>query len=191
MLCLKVTSQPQWINEAKNNLKQVLIDHAHSEKKAAMNAITLLNRYPERNNMVEKMLALAQEELVHFSSVMYYIKKFRFTLVRDDGDLYAQKLHGLIRKLEPFRLLDSLLVAALIEARSCERFSILSKAVEDNELKLFYKSLLASEAGHYLTFYDMACEYFNENEVKCRFDWMCNREAKIILELGSDPTIHG
>lgn len=191
MLCLKIPSQPQWVEVAKTNLEKVLIDHAHCEKKAAINAIALLNRYPDKSGLVQEMIELAQEELEHFALVNDYIVKRGFVLKRDEGDRYAQRLHELIRKQEPYRMLDSLLVAAIIEARSCERFSILSEAVPDEELRGFYKSLLASEAGHYRIFCEIAEQHFDEKEVRQRLDEMCEKEAEIILSLESNPTVHG
>ncbi len=191
MLCLKVPSQPSWIDAAQMNIDRVLLDHAHCEKKAAVNAMALVSRYPERDTLVRAMIELAQEEMEHFQMVYEYIRKRGKELERDPGDPYAQALHQLIRKNEPGRLLDMLLVAALIEARSCERFTILSKAVPDEELRSFYRSLLASEAGHYRTFYDIACEYYPEKEVRQRLDELTDREAEIIQTLPSEPMMHG
>ncbi len=191
MLCLKIPSQPAWIEVAKNDLRRVLLDHAHCEKKAATNAISLVNRYPGRVTLVRKMIDLAREEMEHFEQVHEVIVARGYELERDPGDAYAQALHKEVRKQEPERMLDLLLVAALIEARSCERFSLLSKHVADDELKTFYASLLASEAGHYRTFFDIAREYFPEPDVRRRLDELATREAEIILSLESDPTMHG
>jgi tRNA-(ms[2]io[6]A)-hydroxylase len=191
MLCLKISSQPSWIEVAKNDLPRVLIDHAHCEKKAAANALSLINRYPDRDMLVTCMIDLAREEMEHFAQVYAVIAERGLTLERDPGDAYAQALHREVRKSEPHRMLDLLLVAALIEARSCERFSLLSKNVPDEELRTFYASLLASEAGHYRTFFDIAREYFPEAEVRRRLEELSTREAEIVLALASDPTMHG
>jgi tRNA-(ms[2]io[6]A)-hydroxylase len=112
-------------------------------------------------------------------------------LGRDPGDPYVQNLHREARQNEPGRMLDLLLIAALVEARSCERFSMLSQHIPDPDLQAFYHSLLASEAGHYRTFYDIACEYYPESEVRDRLEGLATREAEIVLSLGSMPTMHG
>lgn len=191
MLCLKVPSQESWIEAARNDLDTVLLDHAHCEKKAAVNAMALVSRYPERETLVREMIALAREEMEHFAMVYEFIKRRGGELRRDPGDRYAQALHKEVRPHEPTRMLDLLLVAALIEARSCERFSILSREVRDEELRAFYSSLLASEAGHYRTFCDIAREYFPEDEVRARLDALTEREAEIVLSLSSEPMMHG
>ena len=191
MLCLKAPSQPSWIDAARNDLDRVLLDHAHCEKKAAINAMSLVSRYPERDLLVREMIALAKEEMEHFELVYEYIRRRGTRLEHDPGDPYAKSLHAEVRKGEPGRMMDLLLVAALIEARSCERFSILSKHVPDEELREFYSSLLASEAGHYRMFYDIACEYYPEAEVRARLDELSTREAEIVIGLESSPTMHG
>ncbi len=191
MLCLKITSQPSWVENARNDLDRVLLDHAHCEKKAAVNAMALVSRYPGRDTLVREMIALAKEEMEHFGMVYDIIRERGGTLGRDPGDPYVQALHREVRMNEPERMLDLLLVGALIEARSCERFSMLSKHVPDADLREFYVSLLASEAGHYRTFYDIACEYYPEVEVRARLDDLSTREAEIVLGLASEPTMHG
>jgi len=191
MLCLKITSQPSWVENARNDLDRVLLDHAHCEKKAAVNAMALVSRYPGCDTLVREMIALAKEEMEHFGMVYDIIRERGGTLGRDPGDPYVQALHREVRMNEPERMLDLLLVGALIEARSCERFSMLSKHVPDAALREFYVSLLASEAGHYRTFYDIACEYYPEADVRARLDALSTREAEIVLGLASEPTMHG
>jgi len=191
MLCLKTPSHPGWVERALDDLDRVLIDHAHCEKKAASNAMSMLHRYPGRARLVREMIALAQEEMDHFGLVFERLQARGVELTRDPGDPYVQALHAEVRSNDPERLMDQLLVAALVEARSCERFSLLSKHVPDADLREFYHSLLASEAGHYRTFYDIACEYFPEAEVRERLDTLSTREAEIVLALASDPTMHG
>ncbi len=191
MLCLKVDSQPSWIDRAVTDVDGLLADHAHCEKKAAVNAMSMLNRYPDRDRLVREMIALAQEEMEHFERVYSYIVGRGGRLPRDPGDPYVQMLHKEIRSSEPSRLLDSLLIAALVEARSCERFSILASRMEDEGLRSFYAELLASEAGHYRTFYDIACEYFDEGDVRARLEELATREGEIVLNLQSNPTMHG
>lgn len=191
MLCLKVPSQPSWIQAAQADLDRVLLDHAHCEKKAAVNAMALVSRYPGREMLVRSMIALAKEEMEHFEMVYDFIRRRGGELGRDPGDPYVQALHKEARQNEPERMMDLLLVAALVEARSCERFSVLSKHVPDEELRAFYASLLASEAGHYRMFYDIACEYYPEADVRARLDALSRREAEIVMGLASEPTMHG
>jgi tRNA-(ms[2]io[6]A)-hydroxylase len=191
MLCLKVPSQQSWIDAAGSDLDRVLLDHAHCEKKAAVNAMALVSRYPGCDTLVREMIALAKEEMEHFGMVYDIIRERGGVLGRDPGDPYVQALHREARMNEPARMLDLLLIGALIEARSCERFSMLSKHVPDLDLRSFYASLLASEAGHYRTFYDIACEYYPEAEVRARLDALATREAEIVLGLASEPTMHG
>jgi len=191
MLCLTVPSQPSWIERVRLDLDGLLADHAHCEKKAAVNAMSMVNRYPDKVRLVHEMIALAKEEMEHFERVYSYIVDRGCVLPRDHGDPYVQALHREIRTSEPARLLDSLLVAALVEARSCERFSILSQHVEDTGLRAFYAELLASEAGHYRTFVDIAREYFSEADVRDRLAELARREGEVVMELQSVPTMHG
>lgn len=191
MLCLKTPSKADWIDSAQVDLQRIMVDHAHCEKKAASNAMSLINRYPDRDRLVRAMFDLVDEEMEHFRMVYDMIVERGGQLERDPGDAYAQALHKLIRKNEPERLLDRLLVAALIEARSCERFRILSEHVPDAELSEFYRSLLASEAGHYRIFCDIAREYFDDAAVRTRLDELADAEAEIVRSLPSEPMMHG
>jgi tRNA-(ms[2]io[6]A)-hydroxylase len=191
MLCLKVPSQPSWIAVASSDLERVLLDHAHCEKKAAVNAMSFVSRYPGHELLVRRMIDLAQEEMEHFGAVYEFIRKRGIDLERDPGDPYVQALHKEARQNEPGRMLDLLLIAALVEARSCERFSILSKHVPDAELREFYESLLASEAGHYRMFFDIAREYYPESEVRDRLDELATRDAEIVLTLHNEASMHG
>lgn len=191
MLCLKVPSQAAWVQAAQSDLDKVLLDHAHCEKKAAVNAMALISRYPGREMLVREMIALAKEEMEHFGMVYEFIKARGGELGRDPGDPYVQALHKLARPNEPERMLDLLLIAALVEARSCERFSMLSHHVPDTELRSFYASLLASEAGHYRMFFDIAREYFPEQDVRDRLEELATREAEIVMTLASEPSMHG
>ena len=191
MLCLKSPSRPRWIESAQVDLMKIMVDHAHCEKKAAANGMALINRYPDRDRLVRAMFDLVDEEMEHFRYVYDMIIERGGVLTRDRGDAYAQALHRLIRKNEPERMLDHLLVAALIEARSCERFRILSEHIPDAELAEFYRSLLASEAGHYRIFCDIAREYFPEETVRLRLDQLATAEADIVSGLSDEPMMHG
>jgi tRNA-(ms[2]io[6]A)-hydroxylase len=191
MLGLQNATSEQWIEAANKDYASVLCDHAHCEKKAATMAISLLNRYPEKLELVEKMAELAEEEMGHFRLVLKEMSARGIGLTRDPGDSYAQQLHQNIRAQEPFRLLDMLIVCSLIEARSCERFQLLSKSVEDEGLRAFYRSLLESEARHRTVFLSLARLYFPHDSVSKRLDELEAAEAAIVSSLQSQPLMHG
>ncbi len=191
MLGLHNTTSDEWIEAANRDSASVLCDHAHCEKKAATMAISLLNRYPEKSKLVEQMAELAEEEMGHFRLVLKEMSARGITLTRDIGDRYAQQLHQHIRTQEPFRLLDMLIVCSLIEARSCERFQLLSRSVEDEELRTFYRSLLESEARHRTVFLSLARLYFPSEEVSIRLDELEAAEASIVASLQHQPVMHG
>jgi tRNA-(ms[2]io[6]A)-hydroxylase len=191
MLGLHNTTSEQWIEAANRDSASVLCDHAHCEKKAATMAISLLNRYPEKTELVEQMAELAEEEMGHFRLVLKEMSARGIALTRDPGDRYAQQLHTNIRAQEPFRLLDMLIVCSLIEARSCERFQLLSKSVEDQGLRVFYRSLLESEARHRMVFLSLARLYFPHAEVTKRLDELEVVEADIVSSLQHQPVMHG
>jgi tRNA-(ms[2]io[6]A)-hydroxylase len=191
MLGLQCESNKEWIERVRSNTSILLCDHAHCEKKAAMMAISLLNRYPERKELVDEMSELAIEEMSHFRMVIKKMEERNIPLTYDSGDQYAQSLHTKISKQEPQKFLDKLLVASLIEARSCERFQLLSEHVPDQDLRNFYKSLLASEARHRNTFLKLARLYFPNAKVEARLDEFECFEAEIIGKLSSAPVIHG
>lgn len=192
MLCLQAPTNAGWIDIASRHVEEILIDHAHCEKKAAANAMSMINRYPEKDVLVREMIALILEETEHLKFVFEELQRRGVSLTRDRGDSYAQQLTQHIRKNEPGRLLDLLLVDALIEARSCERFSLLSKCEHiPPDLRELYHSLLASEAGHYRTFTDIARLYYPADEVKARLNELAAIEAEIVRNLPNEPTMHG
>lgn len=191
MLCLKSQTNPEWVAVAVAHPDDIINDHAHCEKKAAAFAMALIQRYPERSRLVGDMIDIAKEELEHFEQVHQFILKRGNVLGYDRGNSYAKQLHEHIRKTEPERLLDSLIVGAFIEARSCERFSILCEHVPDKDLAEFYRSLLASEAGHYRAYTDIAREYFPVSVVKQRLNEFGDIEAEIIRNMSNKPTMHG
>ncbi|MFN4985462.1 MAG: tRNA-(ms[2]io[6]A)-hydroxylase [Ignavibacteria bacterium] len=191
MLCLQSESNQEWIEVACSNTESILIDHALCEKKAAAFALALITRYPKRMRLIRDMIALAQEELEHFDMVMQELEKRNLTLSKDVGNPYANALHKFVRQGEPKRLLDSLIVGAFIEARSCERFSLLSKHAPSEELRAMYGSLLASEAGHYRAYTDIAREYFPVEEVRARIKEFADYEATVVKGLANHPTVHG
>ncbi|MFZ9760238.1 MAG: tRNA-(ms[2]io[6]A)-hydroxylase [Candidatus Kapaibacteriota bacterium] len=192
MLCLLNNTRPEWVNIAAADINTLLIDHAHCEKKAAANAMSMIQRYPEHEDIVREMINILKEEWEHFERVYDRIRDKQNHLTKDRGDEYAKRLSKHIRKQEPDRMLDLLLVDALIEARSCERFSLLAKSPAiPEDLRIFYKELFASEAGHYKTFTDLARAYFPANIVKDRLHELATIEAAIIETLGHQPTMHG
>jgi len=191
MLGLKAETNSEWLERVKTDIPALLRDHAHCEKKAATMAISLLNRYPEKNELVAEMADLAVEEMQHFRMVLRKMDDRKIDLTWDPGDSYAQALHTKIRKAEPNRLLDTLIVSSLIEARSCERFKLLSETVADPDLRAFYTGLLASEARHRNTFLDLARLYFAPEEVAARQSELELYEAEIVRQLPSAPVMHG
>jgi tRNA-(ms[2]io[6]A)-hydroxylase len=191
MLGLQCETNKEWVERVSFSSAILLIDHAHCEKKAALMAISLLNRYPERKELVEEMSELAIEEMSHFRMVLKKMTERGIALSYDSGDSYAQVLHEKIRKQEPQKFLDKLIVASLIEARSCERFTLLSEHAQDGDLREFYKSLLASEARHRNTFLNLARLYFSLKEVEVRLDEFQKIEAALVSSLTSEPVMHG
>lgn len=191
MLCLKNKSKPEWIQIALENLPLVIMDHAHCEKKAAGTGMSLLSTYYDKREISYSMSDLVEEEIGHYRSVIKILEKTGLTLGRDEGDEYARKLLSFVNKNEPARMLDRLLTAGIIEARSCERLQILAENIRDNELRKFYKELSDSEAGHYVTFVRLAKIYFDENVVKKRLDELTSIEAEIVKNLPNKPLMHG
>uniref|UniRef100_A0A832DGN7 tRNA-(Ms[2]io[6]A)-hydroxylase n=1 Tax=Ignavibacterium album TaxID=591197 RepID=A0A832DGN7_9BACT len=191
MLCLKNKSNAEWIKVALENLPLVIMDHAHCEKKAAGTGMSLLSTYFDKKEISYSMSDLVEEEIGHYRSVIKILEKMGLTLGRDEGDEYAKKLLSFVNKNEPERMLDRLLTAGIIEARSCERLQILAENINDQELRKFYKELSDSEAGHYVTFVRLAKIYFDENVVKKRLDELTAIEAEIIKNLLNKPLMHG
>lgn len=191
MLCLKNKTNSEWIKVALENLSSVIIDHAHCEKKAAGTGMSILSTYYDRKEISLAMSDLIEEEIKHYRSVIMILDKLNLTLERDNGDDYAKELLSHINKNEPLRMLDRLLTAGIIEARSYERLQLLSENIIDEELKKFYKGLSDSEAGHYMTFVNLAKLYFDEELVRYRLSELSEIEAEIIKKLPNKPLMHG
>ena len=193
MLRLKSETDPRWADRALAALDELLVDHAHCEKKAASMALTLMFRYPERSELLRPLSALAREELEHFEQVLAHIEARgrRFRKIGTGG--YAARLLKVVRSGEPARLLDTLLCCAVIEARSCERMKLLAAALEENEPELagFYRSLLASEARHHALYVDLADRLFDRAEVRRRLDAVTAHEAAVLAELPPTAHMHG
>jgi tRNA 2-(methylsulfanyl)-N6-isopentenyladenosine37 hydroxylase len=191
MLGLRCASSEEWIQSVNQDPQAVLSDHAHCEKKAALMAISLINRYTHKPELVRAMAELAQEEMQHFAMVIDKLDERGYSLDYDAGDEYVQRLHSAMRKNEPHRLLDALIVASLVEARSCERFSLLSEHCTDDDLKTFYRSLLESEAKHRSEFLKLARLYYKREKVDARLKELSEIEAEIVMNLQNAATMHG
>lgn len=192
MFRLKLPTDPRWANVAESNLEEILTDHAWCEQKAATNAITLITLLPEYPEIVTELLAIAQEELDHFNQVHEIIKARGYVLGRSRKDDYVNDLFKFIVQGSREELIvDKMLFAAMIEARSCERFKVLTENIKDEELKVFYNDLMISEANHYTTFIKFARQLGDPEKVNQRWEEWLEYEAKIIQSYGKKETIHG
>ena len=194
MLGLRLPTDPRWAELVESNISEVLTDHAWCEQKAASNAITIIVHNPDKTELVEAMTAIAQEELEHFGQVVDRIKARGWTLGPERKDDYVRELAKFMKggNSRTHQLVDRLLFAAMIEARSCERFRVLSERVSDPELAAFYRDLMISEAGHYTTFLGFARKYATEDiDVEARWQAFLDYEAEVIGRYGKKETIHG
>lgn len=193
MLGLKLPTDPRWVNIVEKNIVEILTDHAWCEQKAASTAISLIVTYPEYSELVTAMTALAREEMGHFKMVHDRILARGLALGKDRKDEYVVKLMTFFPKggSRLSNLIHRLLYAALIEARSCERFRLLSEKLEDKELAGFYRSLMVSEANHYTMFLNFARQYGDRKEVDQKWQELLQFEAEIMKDLGKSETIHG
>lgn len=191
MLCLKCETNSGWITNALSNINSIIIDHAHCEKKAAYTGMSLLNKYPDKVELSLKMADLVSEEIDHYKSVILILKQKGIVLLKDNGDDYVKSLFTQIRKSEPNRLLDYLLIAGIIEARSTERLQILANNIDDSQLKKFYNQLVVSEAGHYMEFVKLAKLYFSNIDVEERLEVLSLFEAEIVKSLPNIAFMHG
>ena len=193
MLGLKLPSDPRWVNIAEKNIEEILSDHAFCEQKAASTAISLIVSFPEYTELVQEMIALVEEEMSHFKMVHDLILERGFTLGRDRKDDYVSRLLQFFPKggSRTTQLVHRLLYAALIEARSCERFRLLSEHLEDKKLAKFYRKLMISEANHYSSFLGFARQYGERKEVDTKWEALLEFEAEIMKTLSINKTIHG
>ena len=193
MLGLKLRTDPRWVNIAESNLEELLTDHAWCEQKAASNAISLVAYNSELEDLVTDLLAIAKEEVEHFQQVHELMKSRGYVLGRERKDDYVNELYKFMKKdgSRNDALIDRLLFAAMIEARSCERFKVLSDNIQDEELKVFYHDLMASEAGHYTTFLGYARKYTQSVDVEKRWKEWIDFEDSIIVKYGNKETVHG
>jgi len=195
MLRLKHATDPRWADLVEKDLEEVLTDHAYCEQKAASTAISLIVKFPEFPELVQEMSALAQEEMEHFSRVHEIIVKRGYKLGLERKDEYVNELIGFLKKgnSKAGQLVEKLLFAAMIEARSCERFRVLSEHIEDAELAKFYKELMASEAGHHTMFLKLARKFGNPAgiDVDSRWNEFLEFEAALIAKYEQRARIHG
>ena len=193
MLGLKLPTDPRWVNIVEKNIEEILTDHAFCEQKATSTAISLIVSFPEYTELVQEMVALVKEEISHFKMVHDKIIDRGWTLGRDRRDDYVIHLLKFFPKggSRTTQLVHRLLYAALIEARSCERFRLLSEELEDKELADFYRNLMVSEANHYTMFLGFARQYGEKKEVDTKWQQLLEYESKIISNLGTSEAIHG
>lgn len=193
MLGLKLPSDPRWVNIAEKNIEDILSDHAFCEQKAASTAISLIVSFPEYTELVQEMIALVEEEMSHFKMVHDLILERGFTLGRDRKDDYVSRVLQFFPKggSRTTQLVHRLLYAALIEARSCERFRLLSEHLEDKKLAKFYRKLMISEANHYTLFLGFARQYGERKEVDKKWEALLEFEAELMKTLNVSESIHG
>ncbi|TXG35972.1 tRNA-(ms[2]io[6]A)-hydroxylase [Seonamhaeicola maritimus] len=193
MLGLKLPTDPRWVNIVEKNIEEILTDHAFCEQKATSTAISLIVSFPEYTELIQEMVALVKEEISHFKMVHDIILERGWVLGRDRKDEYVVQLMKFFPKggSRTTQLVHRLLYAALIEARSCERFRLLSEELEDKKLADFYRKLMVSEANHYTMFLGFARKYGNKKEVDTKWQQLLEYEAKIMSDLGKKETVHG
>jgi tRNA 2-(methylsulfanyl)-N6-isopentenyladenosine37 hydroxylase len=193
MLGLKLPTDPRWVNIVESNIDEILTDHAWCEQKAATNALSLIVNNPGFTEMVTALIGIAKEELEHFEQVHNLIKARGKVLGLERKDNYVNELYKFMNKggSRKQSLVDRLLFSAMIEARSCERFRVLSENISDPELAKFYRDLMISEATHYTTFIGFARKYADGIDVDKRWKEWLEYEASIITNYGKSETIHG
>lgn len=193
MLGLKLETDPRWARLVETNIEEILTDHAWCEQKAATNAITIISLNSEHEDLVTDLLLIAREELEHFQMVYDIIKDRGYTLGRERKDSYVNELFKATIKggSRQQSLVNRLLFSAMIEARSCERFKVLSENIKDEELSKFYRELMISEAGHYTTFLGLARKYGESIDVDKQWKELLIKEGEIIKNYGKSESIHG
>jgi tRNA 2-(methylsulfanyl)-N6-isopentenyladenosine37 hydroxylase len=193
MLGLRLPTDPRWVNIVEKNMEEILTDHAYCEQKAASNAISCIVKFPEYPDLVDEMVRISREEMEHFGMVHQELKKRGLHLGRERKDEYVHDLLGFIMKggNKQQQFVDRMLFAAMIEARSCERFRILSEEIADEDLRGFYRSLMESEAEHYTTFISFARKYGQGIDVDNRWQEFLDFEASLMEKYGKKETMHG
>lgn len=187
---LASSTDPEWVKVILENFDDFLIDHASCERKAMAYAMSVVVKYPDRTEIIPDLLQVAQDELDHFRDVLELMNERGLQMTPDEPDPYVNQLIQVCRHGREKRLLDRLLVASVIETRGAERFRIIAEALEDPELKAFYRDLWATEARHGDVFKKMALNYFDEDEIEARNQEIIDAEAKIIANLEWRPSLH-
>ena len=185
ILKLKLNTDPRWVDIAAKNIEDILVDHAWCEQKAASTGLSMIIHYPEKTRLVDELTDLVAEEWSHFERVLLELRKRGFQLGRPRKDEYVVQLLAHVRKGGPRerQLLDQLLVSALIESRSCERFKLFWQHIADAELSKFYYELMVSEAAHFVAYVDLAKEYCDTTEVEIRLQELLRIEGEIVTNL--------
>ena len=196
MLGLKMATDPRWVNIVEQNIEDILVDHAYCEQKAASNAISIILSYPNYDDLVKSMTEICQEEMMHFNMVHEKILERGFKLGFERKDVYVNDISKFLKRNKTNSCPEGLFVnrmlfAAMIEARSCERFKILSEQLKDEELRNFYRSLMESEARHYTTFIGFAKKYAQGIDVDKNWKELLDFEASLMENYGKFQTIHG
>ena len=190
---INVLCQPTsaaWLEQALANIDTILLDHSHCERKAASTAINMMFRYPSNHKLVRQLTAIAQEELEHFEQVNQILERRGIPLAPLNAPPYGKGLMSQVRTQEPHRMLDSLLVSGLIEARSHERLGLLGSHLTDDRLAAFYRSLMASEARHFGIYWLLADTYFDRPLVQSRLKELAIFESNLLANLHPEPRIH-
>jgi len=185
VLGLALPTDPRWVNIAEKNIEEILVDHAYCEQKAASSCISIIVSYPEKERVVEVLTPVVAEEWSHFERVLEELKKRGYRLGFPRKDEYVEQLQKIVKKggSRDQQLIEKLLINALIEARSCERFRLLWKEIGDTKLSKFYYELMVSEAGHYKNFLALAKEFMNPELVEKRWREILVQESEIIKNL--------
>ena len=191
MLRLAAKTPPEWVGRAIEHLDEVLLDHAHCERKAASTAINMIFRYTDHAQLMAPLSELAREELEHFELMLGVLDERGLRWCKQKPSAYAGRLMQVVRDREPDRLLDLLLVCAFIEARSCERMQLLAEALEEQKLAELYRTLLASEARHHAFYVDVATQIFGEEVVATRLADVAAHEADVIMTAYPENRLHG
>lgn len=196
MLGLKMATDPRWVNIVEKNLEEILVDHAFCEQKAASNAISMIVQYPHYPDLVSEMVEICKEEMEHFYMVHKKILERGFSMGFERRDPYVKDLNSYLKQnhsnsSRESHFVNQMLFAAMIEARSCERFKILSEQLNDVDLKGFYRMLMKSEARHFMTFLKFAKKYSSSIDVDERWKLFLEFEAGLMKKYGKEQTMHG
>jgi tRNA 2-(methylsulfanyl)-N6-isopentenyladenosine37 hydroxylase len=179
-----------WLEQALGNIDTILLDHSHCERKAAGTALNMMFRYPSNHKLVRQLTAIAREELEHFEQVNQILEKRGIHLAPLNPPPYGKGLMDAVRRQEPYRLLDTLAVCGLIEARSHERLGLLGTHLPDPQLAAFYRSLMASEARHFGIYWSLADTYFDRDVVQTRLAELAIVESNLLSTLHPEPRVH-